>query len=560
MLLACGMAAGCAGDAARSFAPVPLSDLPPIDIDAVVAHTRELASDRYEGRAPGGAGEDLTVAYLEGQFRGMGLAPGAPDGTFIQRVPLVGITATPAPLVVGGAGEPVSFAWRTDVVAATRRVAESVAVADSEIIFVGYGTVAPEFGWDDYKGVDVAGKTLVMLVNDPPVRSMSSSSGLDPRMFGGNAMTYYGRWTYKYEIGAAKGAAGVLLIHETEAAGYPFDVVQNSWTGEQFDLAGTDQHAGRVAIEGWLSLDAGRRMLTLAGQDLDALRRAAASPDFKPVPLGLRANMTLENKLRTIDSRNVIARLDGSDPSLKDEAVVYMAHWDHLGVGEPFEGDAIYNGARDNAVGTAGMLEIARSFLRLEPAPRRSILFAAVTAEEQGLLGSRHYTTEPSVPMAKTAAVINIDTLNVHGRTSDLTLIGHGASDLDRYVQDALREQGRTAIPDPNPEAGSFYRSDHFSFARQGVPALFPDKGLTYVGRPEDFGVRMRQEYVKNFYHRPDDELTADWDMSGAAEDLLVFLAVGYRVAQTTALPEWAPDNEFSAIREASLAADRRPR
>ncbi len=549
------LAAGCGNGTAG---PIPIAELPPIDTDAVLAHTRELASDRYEGRAPGSQGEDLTVAYLEQHFRAMGLAPGAPDGTYTQRVPLVGITSEPVPLAVSGPKGTLSFAWRDEVVATTRRVVEQAALDGSELVFVGYGTVAPEFDWDDYKGLDVTGKTLVMLVNDPPVRSTSDPPGLDPEVFGGPAMTYYGRWTYKYEIASEKGAAGVFLIHETEAAGYPFDVVQGGWTGEQFDLVSPDKNMGRVAVEGWVSLDAGRRLLDLAGQDLDELLRAAASPDFTPVPLGVQASMVLKNTLRTIESRNVIARLPGSDPALADEAVVFTAHWDHLGVGEPDEnGDAIFNGARDNAVGTAGMLEIARAFTNLETPPRRSMVFAAVTAEEQGLLGSRHYTENPTVPMARTAAAINIDTLNVHGPTSDLTIIGLGASELDDYVSEALAEQGRTIISDPNPETGLYYRSDHFNFAKAGVPALYPDEGMTYTDRPEEFGQRVRDEYVATIYHRPADEVGPEWDLSGAARDLQVLFAVGYRVAQADRLPEWAPGNEFRAIREASLAGSR---
>jgi len=556
ILLSALLAASCdePGGAPRALA---VAELPAIDAAAVLEHTRELSSDRFEGRAPGSAGEELTVAYLEAQFKAIGLAPGAPDGTFVQRVPLAGITSKPAPLEVAGAGGRLSFAWRDEVVATTRRVVEQASLEDSELVFVGYGTVAPEFNWDDYKGMDVTGKTLVMLVNDPPVRSTASSDGLDPKMFGGPAMTYYGRWTYKYEIAGQKGAAGVLLVHETEAAGYPFDVVQNSWTGEQFDLVSEDRNMGRTAIEGWLGLDAAHRLFALAGQDFEALRRAAATPEFTPVSLGVRATMTLANTLRTVDSRNVIARLAGSDPDVADEAVVYVAHWDHLGVGTPQDGDAIYNGARDNAVGTAGVVELARAFTRLETAPRRSIVFAAVTAEEQGLLGSRYYTEHPTVPMAKTAAVINIDTLNVNGPTSEMTVIGLGASELDRYLREALAEEQRTVIPDPAPETGRYYRSDHFNFAKAGVPALYADAGVTYANRPAGYGQQMRDDYINRIYHRAADEVEAGWDLSGAIQDLRALFAVGYRVAQADRFPEWAAGNEFKAIRDASLAGGR---
>jgi Zn-dependent M28 family amino/carboxypeptidase len=554
MVLLGALVASACGGARGDTGFVPLAELPWIDIEAVLAHTKELASDRYQGRAPGTPGEDLTVAYLEGQFRGMGLSPGAPDG-FFQPVPLVGITSAPAPLVVSAGDEKFTFAWRDEVVASTRRLVERAALRDSELVFVGYGIVAPEFDWDDYKGMDVRGKTLLMLVNDPPVRSTSSPSGLDTDMFGGPAMTYYGRWPYKYEIASEKGAAGVLLIHDIETAEYPFDVVQNSWTGEQLDLESRNGNSSRVAIEGWIAEDAARRLLKLAGRDLDTLRRAAATPTFEAVPLGVHASMALDNTLRTLASRNVIAILEGSDPDLRDTAVVYVAHWDHLGVGDPIDGDAVYNGARDNAVGIASMLEIARAFGRLEQRPRRSIIFAAVTAEEQGLLGSRHYTENPTVPMARTVAAINIDTLNVHGRTKDFTLIGLGASDLDGYVRGALDEQQRSLIADPSPQTGLFYRSDHFSFARRGVPVLYPDDGITFVDKPADFALKVRSEYVTRFYHRPADEVSAEWDLSGAAEDLKVLFAVGYRVAQSDKAPEWAAGSEFRRPREASLAA-----
>jgi Zn-dependent M28 family amino/carboxypeptidase len=555
MVLLGALVASACGGASGDTGSVPLAELPWIDIEAVLAHTKELASDRYEGRAPGTPGEDLTVAYLEGQFHRMGLSPGAPDGSFVQPVPLVGITSAPAPLVVSAGDERFTFAWRDEVVASTRRPVERAAIHDSELVFVGYGIVAPEFGWDDYKGLDVRGKTLLVLVNDPPVRSPSSPSGLDMDMFGGPAMTYYGRWSYKFEIASEKGAAGVLLIHDIETAEYPFDVVQNSWTGEQLDLESSNGNTSRVAIEGWIVEDAARRLLKLAGRDLDALRRAAADPTFEAVPLGVHASMVLDNTLRTFVSRNVIAMLEGSDPDLRDTAVMYVAHWDHLGVGEPVDGDAVYNGARDNAVGIASMLEIARAFGRLEERPRRSIIFAAVTAEEQGLLGSRHYTENPTVPMARTVAAINIDTLNVHGRTKDFTLIGLGASDLDDYVRGALDEQQRSLIADPSPQTGSFYRSDHFNFARRGVPALYPDDGITFVDKPADFALKVRSEYVTRFYHRPADEVSAGWDLSGAAEDLQVLFAVGYRVAQSATAPEWSADSEFRPTREASLAA-----
>jgi Zn-dependent M28 family amino/carboxypeptidase len=365
-------------------------------------------------------------------------------------------------------------------------------------------------------------------------------------------MTYYGRWTYKYEIGAKMGAAAVLIVHETEPAGYPFEVVQAKTT-EQFDLVTPDKNMGRVNIEGWITLDRAKELMTLAGQDFDALKKQAATRDFRPVPLGVSASMTIRNALRTIDSQNVVAKLEGSDPALRDEYVVYTAHWDHLGIGLEQNGDRIYNGAKDNAIGVAGLLELARAYTKVQPAPKRSILFLSVTAEEQGLLGSQYYSVTPIYPLRKTLANINMDGLNVHGRTKDLTLIGYGASDLDDYAKAAAAEQGRVIRPDPESEKGFYYRSDHFNFAKQGVPALDPDEGTDFIGKPEGYGKQVRDDYTEHDYHKPSDVIKPDWDLSGAVEDLQVFFAVGYRVAQADKYPEWKPGNEFRAIREALL-------
>jgi Zn-dependent M28 family amino/carboxypeptidase len=530
-----------------------LGELPDIDIEAVLAHTKVLSSDEYEGRAPGGKGEQLTVRYLTDQFKSMGLKPGNSDGTYVQKVPLVGITTAGAPLTITANGQPTILKWKDDVVAGTKRVVESASIDNSELVFVGYGVVAPEYNWDDYKGVDVKGKTLVMLVNDPPVRDPSNASELDAKTFGGRAMTYYGRWTYKFEIASEKGAAGAFIVHETGPAGYPFDVVQGSWTGEQFDLVAPDKNMGRVGIQGWVSLDQGRKLLTMGGQDFEALKAQAATREFKPVPLGVTASMTLQNTLRTIDSQNVVAKLEGRDAQLKEEYVVYTAHWDHLGVGEAVNGDRIYNGAVDNASGTSGVIEIARAFTKLPQPPRRSVLFLAVTAEEQGLLGSQFYGMQPIYPLEKTAAAINLDGMNVHGRTRDLTIVGFGASELDKYVQDAAGEQGRVIRPDPEPEKGFYYRSDHFNFAKQGVPALYSDEGVEFIGKPADFGQKARALYTERDYHKPSDIVRPQWDLSGAREDLKVFVAVGYRVAEADRFPEWSAGNEFKAKRDAML-------
>lgn len=548
-------AATPATQAAQATLPppaVPLSSLPKIEPQPILDDTKVLASDKFEGRKPGTRGEDLTVDYLQSQLKAMGLEPGNPDGTYIQKVPLVGITGSQAkPLTLTNGSKSLTLGWKDEVVAWTKHVAPGASIANSDVVFVGYGVEAPEYHWDDFKGVDVTGKTIVVLVGDPPVPDPSDPSKLDPKTFGGNAMTYYGRWTYKFEEGARKHAAAVLIVHETGPAGYGFQVVQGN-LGERFDTLTPDKNMGRANIEGWLSLDAARKLCALGGQDYDALKKQALSRDFKPVPLDVKASMAIHNTIRTIDSRNVIAKLQGSDPQLKDQYVIYTAHWDHFGISDPVNGDKIYNGARDNASGTAGVLEIARAFTKVQPQPKRSILFMFVTSEEQGLLGSQYYSQMPLYPLAKTAANINIDELNVFGPTSDITVIGLGASDLDDYLRQAANEQHRTLRPDPNPEKGYYYRSDHFNFALQGVPALDTDAGIQSVDPSND--VRKKEDdWEAHDYHQPSDEVRPDWNLNGAAEDTELLFAVGYRVANADTLPNWKPGNEFKAKRDAML-------
>src|SRR3954468_7670393 len=533
--------------------PLPVASMPTIDQQKILDHIKVLSSDEYQGRAPGTKGEELSVKYIQDQFKQLNLKPGNPDGTYIQKVPLVGITgAERKPLTLTKGATKQSLKWSDDVVAWTKHVADGAAVENSDVVFAGYGVEAPEFNWDDFKDVDVKGKTIMVLVNDPAVPDPADPSKLDDKVFGGNAMTYYGRWTYKFEEGARKGAAGILVIHESGPAGYPFSVVQGN-LHEKFDLVTPDKNMKRAAIEGWITADAARKILSMGGQDFDALKKQALTREFKPVPLGLKASLAIHNTLRTIDSQNVVAKLEGSDARLKDEYVVYSAHWDHLGVGDPVNGDKIYNGALDNASGVASVLEIARGFTQVRPHPKRSILFLMVTAEEQGLLGSQYYSVTPLYPLAKTAANINIDGVNQWGRTKDITVIGLGASDLDDYLRQAAQEQGRTLTPDPEPEKGFYYRSDHFNFAKQGVPALDPDAGVDFIGKPADWGKKKRDEYTENDYHAPSDQVKPDWDFSGAAEDAQLLLAVGYRVANADKLPEWKPGNEFKAKRDAMV-------
>ena len=557
------LGAGCAGPSdpavkekelvsrqSGSASAVPAARL---DGNRLLEHIKVLSSDEYGGRAPGSKGEELTVRYLEEQFKKIGLSAGNPDGTYIQNVPLVGITAANTqPLTVTKGGQKQVFKWADEVVAWSKHVADTAAIKDSELVFAGYGVEAPEFNWNDFKDVDVRGKTIVVLVNDPQVPDPADASKLDAKTFNGNAMTYYGRWTYKFEQGARKGAAGILIVHETGPAGYPFSVVQGNLR-EKFDLVTPDKNMGRSAIEGWITLDAAKRMLSLAGQDFDALKKQALTREFKPVPLGLRASLGVRNTMRTLDSRNVVARLEGSDPALKNEHVVYTAHWDHLGIGTAVNGDTIYNGALDNASGVAQLLEIAQAFAQAQPRPKRSVLFLMVTAEEQGLLGSQHYAVSPLYPLARTLANINIDGVNQWGRTKDITVIGMGASDLDDYLRDAATDQGRTLRPDPEPEKGFYYRSDHFNFAKQGVPALYTDTGVEFVGKPAEYSQHKRDEYTNKDYHAPSDEVKPDWDLAGAIEDGQLLYTVGYRVANADKFPEWKPGNEFRAKREEML-------
>lgn len=552
--LACALAAGLA--AGPRAADTPQAALESITAADLLRHIEVLASDEFEGRAPGSKGEDLTVAYLQEQFAKMGLAPGNPDGSWVQPVPLVGIrSSATASLTVQG--RPLPIDPKADLVVVSRHVTPTVEVKDSEVIFVGYGVVAPEYGWDDYKGMDVKGKTLVMLVNDPAVPDPRDPSKLDESMFKGRAMTYYGRWTYKYEIGSEKGAAAVLIVHETGPAGYPWEVVRGSWGGENFDIRSADGNRSRVPVEAWIRLDAARELLKRAGHDLDALKRAAVRKDFKPVPLQARASFTVTQTSREVSSRNVIARLDGSDPKLRNEYVIYTAHWDHFGKDPSRQGDQILNGAHDNASGVAAMLEIAEAFTRLPERPRRTLLFLAVTAEEQGLLGAKWYATHPLYPLERTLANINMDGMNQWGRTKDIVIVGLGNSTLDDLVVELARAQGRVVVPDAEPEKGFFYRSDHFELAKQGVPALYTDSGVEFIGKPDGYGQRKRDEYTANDYHKPSDEVKPDWDLAGAVEDTRLLFQVGYRVAQDAAWPEWKPGTEFKAKRDAMLKGRR---
>ena len=509
-----------------------------IDPDLLMAEVATLASDEFEGRAPGSAGELRTIAYLTEQFAALGLQPGNPDGSWVQPVPLVGLTPRPGDaLVVSKAGSSHTLEPGADYVAQTRHVVDEVAI-DAEFVFVGYGAVAPEYQWDDFGDVDVRGKILLFLVNDPPVDDA----------FGGPAMTYYGRWTYKHEIAAERGAAGSLVIHETGPAGYPWEVVGSSPYGEAFDLVSADGNAGRAAVEGWIRRPAAVALIEMAGLDLDDLKAQAADRSFRPVPLGVTGRTRIRSSSRTIDSQNFVAKLEGSERP--DEVVLYVAHWDHLGRDETLDGDQIFNGAADNATGTAGLIELARAFVQANEPPERSILFLAATAEEQGLLGSKHYGANPLYPAAQTVAALNMDVLNQWGRTRDMTIVGMGQSEIDRFARDVGSRLGRTLRPDPEPEKGFYYRSDHFSFARAGIPAFYADPGIEYLDKPDGYGITKREEYTANDYHKVSDEVKPDWDLSGAVEDLTFMYELGAVLAASDEWPSWSPTSEFRALRE----------
>ena len=522
--------------------------------DDLLRHIRVLASDEYEGRGPGTRGEELTVNYLTEQFKRLGLKPGNPDGTYVQKVPMAGFTAEPrASFNVNG--KAIDLKSTDDYVAVSRRVEPEIKVENSDVVFVGYGVVAPEYNWDDYKGVDVRGKTIVMLINDPAIADPNDASRLDEAMFKGKAMTYYGRWTYKYEIASEKGAAVAIIIHEEGPAGYPYEVVSGSWGRENVDIKAPDKNAGRVAVESWINLNRAKELFAASNQDFEALKKAAQSRDFKPVSLPAKANFVVKNNLREIESNNVVAKIEGSDPKLKDEYIIYTAHWDHLGRDDKRAGDQIFNGAIDNASGVAALLEIAEAFTKLPAPPKRSILFLAVTAEEKGLLGAKYYATHPLYPLNRTLANINMDGVNQWGRTKDIVLVGEGNSTLDDLLREAAQQQSRTVKPDPEPEKGFFYRSDHFEFAKEGVPALYADTGTEYIGKSETYSKEKRDAYTTNDYHKVTDEVKSDWDLAGAIEDAQLLILVGYRVAQGDTYPEWKPGTEFKAKRDEMMKA-----
>jgi Zn-dependent M28 family amino/carboxypeptidase len=548
LLLSLGIAAMTAVAQAATF------DVPPavnavakanITAGTLAAPIRFLASDELEGRGPATRGDALARRYLATELESLGLEPGFPNKSWVQAVDVVGTTAQlPKTWSFKGKAGNLDLKWSDDYIAGSGVQNEKAGFDNAELVFVGYGIAAPEYHWDDFKGVDVRGKVLVMLNNDPD---------WDPKLFAGKTRLYYGRWVYKYESAARHGAAGAIIIHTTPSAGYPWQVVQSSWGGEQFELPAESEP--RVQLKAWATEDAARKLIKAGGQDLDALVKAAKDPAFKPVPLTLQTSIHFTNKVSRVKTGNVAGLLPGSDPKLRSEVVIYSAHHDHFGIGEPDKkGDRIYNGAEDNAAGCAQVLAIARAFAALPQRPHRSVLMLFVAGEEQGLLGSKYYSLHPTFAPGKIAANINFDGGNFLGRTKDITYVGYGKSSLDGIVKALAQKQGRVVVPDQFPDRGYFYRSDQFNFAKIGVPAMYFNAGTDYIGKPAGWGRKMKEEWEEHTYHQPSDQIDDTWVFDGMIEDATLGFEAGYVVAQADQMPAWNPGDEFEAARKKSLA------
>lgn len=514
--------------------------------ESIAEHVRVLADDSFMGRAPATPGEDKTITYIIEQFEKIGLKPGMPGDNWTQEVPVLGQTTdrNTALRITRSGRQILNIPYGTDLVVSPAQDQESVSIRDAELVFVGYGIVAPEENWDDYKGLDVTGKILVMKNSNP-------TGGVDG--FRGNSRLYYGRWSYKYEIAQELGAAGVLIIHTTPTAGYPWAVVANSFGRERFTLMPESDERTPTQIAGWLGSRASVQLFEAAGLNLEELMAAADSPDFQPVSLGnVRASIDLKASYRTMVTRNVVGVVESRDPIYKDEYVVFSAHHDHLGVGAPVNGDSIYNGAMDNASGVSGMINLANAFMQVRDEIKRSLMFVAVGAEESGLLGSKYFAENPPVPAGAMSANINTDMLSVFGRTRDVVSIGYGRTSIDPILEEEARKQGRVVVPDQQPDQGFFYRSDHFSFAKVGVPALYMDSGSDYIDKPEGHADWVA-DYLRERYHTPLDNFDDTWDLSGTVEDLKLYFNVAFRIANAPEKMSWTPGNEFEAARVRAL-------
>jgi Zn-dependent M28 family amino/carboxypeptidase len=525
-------------------ASVGLAQSTDISGERIRPHVKFLASDLLEGRGVGTRGERLATEYIATQFALIGVKPAGDRGTFFQRVPMVGAaTQSSATLSATNGAKTIPFQWLNEFVGVSQ-LQQTVDQFDAEAVFVGHGITAPEFQWDDFKGTDVKGKVVVLFTNEPPSE--------DPKFFGGPALTYYGRWTYKYEEAARRGAKAVFIIHTTPTAGYGYDVVRSSWGKEdpQLKLA-----AGQpaLAFAGWLTKEAGEKLFGMAGKTVDQMLAAANSKDFHPIPLGVHIRGNIPTKVRQIESRNVVAMIPGSDPELESQAVVFTAHWDHLGIGPAVRGDSIYNGAVDNATGCAMLIELARAWAGLEHKPRRSALFVAVTAEEAGLRGSEYYAEHPVIPLAKTALDLNFDGFFPFGRTKDVETTGADRTTVWPVVEEAARRMNMAIKPDAHPEQGHYYRSDHFSLAHAGVPAFSINLGTEYYGKAAGYGAKAFEEYNDKHYHQPSDEYHDDWDFAGMEEAARFGFIIGTTVANQDKLPTWNAGDEFLAAREKSM-------
>ncbi|WP_289096686.1 M28 family metallopeptidase [uncultured Pseudoalteromonas sp.] len=530
-VLASAILAGCASTSITS------SDVEKayqsINSEQLAEHIKVLASDEFGGRAPSSKGEELTLAYLTDQFKALGFEPGNGD-SFLQEVPLVSLEAdSDMVLTIGGK----DYQYKKDMVMGSSRISAKQSIKDSELVFVGYGVNAPEYNWNDYEGLDVKGKTVVMLVNDPGFATKN------PNLFTGDAMTYYGRWTYKYEEASRQGAAGAIIIHETAPASYPWSVVENSWSGEQFGFQKENNNMDRVAVEGWVTTDVAKELFTKAGLDFDTMKANAAKGAYHVDMGDLTASVEVNNTIKKSISYNFIATLPGSQKP--DEHIIYSAHWDHLGTDKTRKGDQIYNGAHDNATGTAGLIEVAEAFATLPEHPSRSMTFLAVTAEEQGLLGSKYYAANPVIPASQTVANINMDSLNLLGKVKDISVVGIGKSEMDSLLETAAKAQGRTVSGDPKPSSGGYYRSDHFAFANMGVPAMYAGGGSEALDE-ETANYRKRMRLVlRGCYHQPCDRYRDEWDLSGAVQDLQLFYQVGFDISERKEWPTWNATSEF---------------
>jgi len=514
-----------------------------INADDMKNYISVLASDDFLGRAPATLGEERTINYLADQFKKIGLQP-ADSGSYFQKVSLVRITADPDMIMkISGGSKTIDLKYSDDFMASTPQVSQSIDVRNSDIVFVGYGINSPENNWDDYRDINVKGKTVIMLVNDPGYATSDSS------LFNGKAMTYYGRWTYKYEEAARQGAKAAIIIHETGAAAYPWEVVQNSFSGANFYLTDDPLSRSDLQVQSWITTGAAKEIFAAAGLDYDKVLASAAKPGFSPIDLKLKASLNFRNDIAYTESNNVAGLLPGSDHA--NEYIIYTAHWDHFGINPSFKGDSILNGAVDNATGTAALIEIAKAFTMLPEKQDRSILFLAVTCEEQGLLGSQYYAAHPLFPLNKTVAEINMDGLNILGKTRDMTITGFGNSDLDDYAVRVLKKYGRYATPDPTPEKGGYFRSDHFSFAKVGVPSLALSKGVDDVVHGKKWGLEQSEKWTMTHYHKPSDNYEPDkWNFEGMIEDIRVYFEVGYDLSISRDFPDWSPGSPFRALRD----------